>query len=193
MIEGRLINLRPIEDEDAAVFHRWFNDPEVTRFLGAIAFPNVSMADERAFIQRLRGDTSRRNWMIALKDGAPIGTVLVREFNWEARSCEVGIAIGEKEHWSKGYGGEALELMQRLVFDSLNLHKLWLTCAAYNERGLRAYRRIGFVEDGRLRDDRFIEGRYHDTVVMSILDHEWRARQAGSVDQPPIRETQDLR
>ena len=177
MIEGTLINLRPVEDEDAAIFYRWFNDPEVTRFLGGIAFPNVSLADEQAYIQGLRGDTSRRNYMIVLKDGAPIGTVGLRNFNWEARSCEVGLAIGEKQHWSKGYGGETLEIMQRMVFDSLNLHKRWLTCAASNERGLRAYRRVGFREDGRLRDDRFIDGRYYDTVVMSVLDHEYRARQ----------------
>ncbi len=175
MIEGKQINLRPVEDEDAVVFHRWFNDPEVTHFLGANAFPAVSMAQERLFIERLRDDRGRRAFVIALKDGTAIGNCTLRNFDWTARSCEVGIAIGEKQHWGKGYGGEALEMLQEMAFNNLNLHKLWLTCAAYNERGLRAYRRIGFREDGRLRDERFVDGRYHDTVVMSILEHEWRA------------------
>ncbi len=175
MIEGKQIDLRAVEEEDAVVFHRWFNDPEVTHFLGANAFPAVSMAQERLFIERLRDDSGRRAFVIALKDGTPIGNCALRAFDWTARSCEVGIAIGEKQHWGKGYGGEALEMLQAIAFNNLNLHKLWLTCAAYNERGLRAYRRIGFREDGRLRDDRFLDGRYHDTIVMSILEHEWRA------------------
>ncbi len=205
MIEGKQINLRPIEEEDATVFHRWFNDPEVTRFLGGNAFPALSMAQERHFIERLRDDNGRRGFMITLKDGTPIGSCTLRTFDWTARSCEVGIAIGEKQYWGKGYGGEALQILQEMAFNNLNLHKLWLTCAAYNQRGLRAYRRIGFREDGRLRDDRFLDGRYHDTIVMSILEHEWYAASGTaalahaevddtlpSADAPPVTDGQAM-
>jgi RimJ/RimL family protein N-acetyltransferase len=177
MIEGTKINLRAIEEDDAVLFHRWFNDPEVTRFLGANAFPALSLAQEHAWIQSLRDSKSRKNYTIVLKDGTPIGNCDLRKFDWTARSCEVGIAIGEKAYWGQGYGGEALQLLLQIAFDSLNLHKVWLTCAAYNERGLRTYLRLGFAEDGRLRDARFLDGRYHDTVVMSILEDEWRERQ----------------
>ena len=67
-----------------------------------------------------------------------------------------------------------MELLLRIAFDGLNLHKVRLTAAAYNERGLRAYSRVGFREEGRLRDDRWLDGQYHDTVMMSILEAEWR-------------------
>ncbi|HEX6293436.1 MAG TPA: GNAT family protein [Herpetosiphonaceae bacterium] len=174
MIEGSRINLRAREDDDAAAFHRWFNDPEVTRFLGQ-PFPAISMSQQRAFIQSLNDDRSRRAYSIVLKDGTLIGNCELRSFDWTARSCELGIAIGEKDYWGQGYGGEAVALLLRIGFEGLNMHKVWLTCAAYNERGLRTYRRIGFREDGRLRDDRFIDGCYHDTIVMSILVDEWRA------------------
>lgn len=175
MIEGKNINLRAREDEDAEAFHRWFNDPEMMRLLGN-AFPAISMSQQRAVIDQIRGDASRRAYSIVLKDGTLIGNCDIRAFNWTARSCEVGIAIGERECWGKGYGGEAVGLLLQIAFDGLNMHKVWLTCADYNERGLRAYRRIGFREDGRLRDDRWIDGQYHDTIVMSILEAEYRAR-----------------
>ena len=175
MIEGKQINLRPIEEEDTAVFHRWFNDPEVTRFLNANAFPAISMAQERHFVEQLRANAGNHGFVITLKDGTPIGNCTLRSFDWRARSAEVGIALGEKQYWGQGYGGEALQMLQDMAFNSLNLHKLWLGCAAYNERGLRAYRRIGFRDDGRLRDHWFLDGQYHDMVVMSILEHEWRA------------------
>ncbi len=192
MIEGTLIDLRAVEEDDAIVFHRWFNDPQVTRLIGSNAFPALSLAQERAFLQGLRDDQSRRAFSILLKDGTLIGTCMLRNFNWTARSCEVGITIGEQQHWGRRYGGETLQLMQRLVFDELNLHKLWLTCAAYNERGLRAYRRIGFREDGRLRDDRFLDGRYHDTVVMSILEDEWRSLNMQSAEAEPTNGKAEL-
>jgi RimJ/RimL family protein N-acetyltransferase len=176
MIEGKRINLRAREDEDIPIFHRWYNDPEITRFLG-IPFPAISLRQERAITERIDDDPNRRAYSIVLKDATLIGNCEIRAFNWSARSCEVGIVIGEKQYWGQGYGGEALDLLLRIAFDGLNLHKVWLTCAAYNERGLRAYRRIGFREEGRLRDDRFVDGRYHDTVVMSILEHEWREKQ----------------
>ncbi len=175
MIEGKRINLRAREDDDIPIFHRWYNDPEITRFLGD-PFPAISLRQERAISERIDDDPNRRAYSIVLKDGTLIGNCEMNQFNWSARSCAVGIGIGEKQYWGQGYGGEALDLMLSIAFDGLNLHKVWLTCAAYNERGLRAYRRIGFREEGRLRDDRFVDGRYHDTVVMSILEHEWRGK-----------------
>ena len=192
MIQGTLIDLRAVEEDDAIAFHRWFNDPQVTRLIGADPFPALSLAQERAFLQGLRDDQSRRAFSIVLKDGTLIGTCMLRNFDWTARSCEVGITIGEQQHWGKRYGGEALQLMQRLVFDGLNLHKLWLTCAVYNERGLRAYRRIGFREDGRLRDARFLDGRYYDTIVMSILEDEWRAQSAQLTEAEPTNGRAEL-
>ena len=94
------------------------------------------------------------------------------------RSAGVGIVVGEKDQWGKGYGGEAMELMVRVAFDGLNLHRVYLTVADFNERGIRSYRRVGFREEGRWREARFIDGRFCDTVQMSILEHEWRALQS---------------
>lgn len=190
MIEGRSIDFRAVEDEDANTFYNWFNDPEVTRFLH-VPFPTISLAEERAIVERLRDNKDQHTFAIVLKDGALIGTCALRNFNWSARSAEIGIVIGEKAQWGKGYGGDAVDLLLTIAFQSLNLHKVWLTCATYNERGLRAYSRLGFREDGRMRDDRFMDGRYHDTVVMSILEDEWRNRRAEpatAAEQPAAQE-----
>lgn len=174
MIEGPTVNLRAIEDEDAELLHRWFNDREVTRFL-SIPFPAFSLAEERAILQSQRQDGDN-HYAILLKDGSLIGVGMLRGFNHTARSCELVIAIGDKRYWGQGYGSAAVELLLRVAFDGLNQHKVWLTCIAFNERGLRAYRRLGFREEGRLRDNRFIDGRYEDTITMGMLEDEWRQR-----------------
>lgn len=179
MIEGTLINLRALEPDDAPLFYRWFNDAEVMRLSGGEAFPAFSMAAEESFIQDAQNDKTTRHYTITLKDGTPIGNCSLRNFDHRARSCELAITIGNKAYWGQGYGGETLELLLRIAFDSLNMHKVWLGCFDFNERGLRAYRRVGFVEEGQLRDEKYIDGRYHTLVLMAILEDEWRAKQHG--------------
>jgi len=181
VIEGNRVMLRAVEENDSIAFHRWFNDPEVTRFLG-VPFPALSLAQKRRLIESLRDDNSRSVYTILLKNATPIGICELREFDTKVRSCELAITIGEKQYWGQRYGGEAVELLLQIAFQGFNMHKVWLTCAAYNERGLRAYTRIGFREEGRLRDARFIDGCYHDTVVMSILEEEWRHKQQATTD-----------
>ncbi len=83
----------------------------------------------------------------------------------------------DKAYWGQGYGGEAVELLLRIAFNGFNLHKVWLGCFDFNECGLRTYRRVGFVEEGRLRDEKYVDGRYHDLILMAMLEDEWRERQ----------------
>jgi RimJ/RimL family protein N-acetyltransferase len=83
----------------------------------------------------------------------------------------------DKAYWGQGYGGEAVELLLRIAFNGFNLHKVWPGCFDFNERGLRTYRRVGFVEEGRLRDEKYVDGRYHDLILMAMLEDEWRERQ----------------
>ena len=177
MIEGVKINLRAIEDDDAELFHRWFNDEDVAYFSGGNRFPAPSLAQERAYVQSVQDDKNARHYTITLKDGTAIGNCALRSIDWIARSSELGITIGEKAYWGQGYGGEAIELLLRIAFDGLNLHKVWLGCFDFNERGLRAYRRMGFVQEGRLRDEKYVDGRYHDLILMAILEDDWRERQ----------------
>lgn len=174
MIRGSRVHLRAIERADLPAFHRWFNDPDVTRFLG-IPFPALSFEDEERFFENLRGNSSRRAYAIVVAEGDRlIGNCELRGLRVGGYDAELGIAIGEKTAWGMGYGSEAVELLLRVGFDGLRLHRIWLTVAEYNERGIAAYTKCGFQIEGRLREDRFIDGRWHDTVIMGILEQEWR-------------------
>ncbi|HQE20210.1 MAG TPA: GNAT family protein, partial [Aggregatilineales bacterium] len=78
----------------------------------------------------------------------------------------------------RGYGSDAVCVLLRFGFDELNLHRIELGVFDSNQRGIRAYEKAGFVEEGRRREVLWREGRYHDMILMSILEDEWRARQA---------------
>ena len=91
-------------------------------------------------------------------------------------SAEVGIFIGVKSEWSKGYGAEALGLLLDYGFRQLNLHSIWLRAFAFNARGLACYRKLGFRECGRRHESHYINGAWQDDVMMELLRADWEAQ-----------------
>lgn len=85
--------------------------------------------------------------------------------------------IGRKNLLGQGYGREALSLLQKFAFETLNLNRLELEVYDFNERGRRCYASCGFKEEGRLRQKMFKNGKYCDVIVMSVLAEEYRANQ----------------
>ena len=173
MIGGKLVNLRAREMSDRDRMARWVNDREVTRYLGA-RYP-WSLEAEEAF---LRNSTSKPmafgdvSFAIETKDGEHIGSAGLHRASPENRDAELGIMIGEKAYWSKGYGSDAVAAVVRFAFEEMNLHRVELHVYDFNLRGQAAYRKCGFIEEGRMRDAHFAEGRFHDVVVMAVLRDE---------------------
>ena len=181
MIEGKLVNLRAREMTDADRMTRWINDREVTRFMGA-RYP-WSAAAEEAF---LRGTTSAPmafgdvSFAIETKDGVHIGSCGLHRASPESRHAELGIMIGEKAYWSKGYGTDAMLTFLRFAFDEMNLNRVDLTVNADNPRAIACYRKCGFVEEVRMRQARYSGGVYSDQFVMGVLREEFRASHAAA-------------
>jgi RimJ/RimL family protein N-acetyltransferase len=93
----------------------------------------------------------------------------------------VGIAIGERDFWSKGYGTDAMELITQYGFLELNLHRLSLGVHAYNHRAVRCYEKVGYRIEGTVRGDTYREGRRTDGLFMGILRREWLAMQGAAL------------
>ena len=85
----------------------------------------------------------------------------------------VGLGIGEREFWSKGYGSDMMRLCQQFVFTELGIERLSLALHSYNARALRSYEKCGFRLEGRTRQDVLKEGERSDTLWMGILREEW--------------------
>ena len=89
-------------------------------------------------------------------------------------NLELGIQIGDREYWGRGYGRDAVRLLLNYGFHYLGARRIWLTTNAKNERVIRSFAAVGFVEEGRPRKVVWIDGEYTDLVNMSILVEEWR-------------------
>ena len=181
MISGKRIALRPWQRDDIDAFMRWFNDPEVTQYL-AIPYPCVTREAEEAFYEKAAKEP-HHYCIVTQPQGRLIGNCAFHDLDLTHRSAEVGIVIGEKDAWNQGYGREALAMMLEIGFQGLGLHRIQLQYGAFNQRGEACYRAAGFREEGRRRDAWFVSGAYHDLVLMSMLDDEYRS---SARQKPPL-------
>ena len=180
MLRGEKVLLRPVKRSDISLFLKWYNDPEVTQYL-EMYLPMTEMGEEKWIediagaransaavfvIEAVSGDTTR-----------PIGSIALDKISARDRGASLGIAIGEKDHWEKGYGTEAARLIIKYGFEQLNLHRISSMVFSFNERSQRMHRKVGFIEEGRRRESTFKNGRYWDLVEFGLLDTEWKAGQ----------------
>ncbi|MGH7925328.1 MAG: GNAT family N-acetyltransferase [Candidatus Binatus sp.] len=176
-MEGKLVRLRAYEKSDVDAVMKWVNDEEVTDLLGAemMVYPVSSIAEEN-FIESVTAPSDKQKHFVieTLAERKYIGGISFNIIDWRNRAAAVGIAIGDKSLWGKGYGTDAMLVLMRMAFDKMNLHRLRLHVFDYNTRAIASYEKCGFKREGVLREDHFARGKYHDTIVMGILEGEYR-------------------
>jgi len=170
-IIGERIYLSPMNTDDAEIYVKWLSDYDVTNFLNSHARV-LSLNAERKWLEENSGGPQFA--IVLLENDTLIGNIGLHNVDQLHRNAEVGLFIGERENRGKGYGTEAMHLILDFGFNTLNLHNIMLKCHADNEAGLKSYKKVGFREFGRRREDCFKGGRYVDTVFMDILNTEFR-------------------
>jgi RimJ/RimL family protein N-acetyltransferase len=164
--EGSLIRLRAFEEDDIPEANALVWDPEVSQHLAG-AWPEP-IAGTREFWERARVTTDSGIFAIETLAGEFVGLCGLDHVSDRSRSAELGIWIG-KPYWDKGYGTDAVRTLCRFTFREMNLQRMHLRVYETNPRGRRAYEKVGFKEEGRLRRSHFVDGRYVDVVVMGLL------------------------
>lgn len=177
MILGQRVRLRPVEKDDLARYVKWFSDPELRSYI-EMHLPLGQVQEERWF-ERNVGAGSEQAWAIDAQplDGvgpyAHIGSCGYHDIDWRNRVGEVGIVIGARDYWGKGYGTDAMQTLVAWGFYTLNLNRVQLRVFADNERGIRSYQKVGFQIEGRLRQGNFYHGTYRDVLYMGVLREDW--------------------
>ena len=171
-LESERIYLRPVEISDATEeYVGWLNDPEVNRFLES-RFVIHTLEGVRSYVKRVGKD--QNNVFLAIirkEDGKHIGNIKLGSIDWYHKVGDIGILIGDKKSWGKGYATEAIRALESYAFGTLNLHKL--TAGAYenNVGSIKAFLKLGFFEEGRRREQVFFQGDYLDTVLLAKINN----------------------
>jgi RimJ/RimL family protein N-acetyltransferase len=112
-----------------------------------------------------------------IEDDRLIGFVGLFAIKWNHGEAWLGIGLGERAYWGRGYGTDAVRLILCYAFDELNLHRVSLDVFEYNQRAIRAYEKAGFTIEGRARGEVLRQGRRWDVITMGILREEWQRLQ----------------
>lgn len=178
MLRGERVWLRAAERSDIPIFVRWLNDAETSSYLSLRA-PLSEPLEEGWFNRMLetQGKDAYHFVICRLDDDAPIGTIGLFHIDGTNGSAGIGISIGERALWSKGYGTDAMFALLDFGFGELRLERMWLEVYDFNARGRRSYEKCGFVLEGTQRQAIFRRGQHHDVQLMAILRDEWAAQQ----------------
>jgi RimJ/RimL family protein N-acetyltransferase len=195
MIRGREVLLRPVEESDYPLIHRWMNHPEVWRNMDyEVPF---SLLDVKEDIERSRKEGHPFTILVGDR---PIGRIGLNQFRRRDRICSLYMYIGEPDYLGRGHAQDATMTLLAYAFDRWDLNQVELWSLADNNRAIGMYERCGFVQEGRLRDRSFKEGHWVDHVVMSVNREEfaraherWGARRTAGLGETPGIVTQDSR
>lgn len=174
-LETRRLLLRPMCLADAGdMFRNWTGDAEAARYVSWE--PHASEADSRAYLEGVVAGYSQPNyynWGIVFEETL-IGSVGVARMSEADLNCEAGYCLGRR-WWGRGIATEALRALVDFLFAQVNFHRVAAVHDPDNPASGRVMQKAGMVREGVLRQQRFLKGRFVDTVVYSILRDEWEA------------------
>jgi len=175
VLNGRLVSLRPFVPEDAPAAHRIVGDSRVTN---SLSFDEKSEEETQGMISGIISRATEENrteyYLAVDRTGDLIGFCrLGRE---GVRAGQIGYAIRADE-WGKGYATDAVETIVRFSIETLGLHRVTAAIGPENIASITIVRKLGFQYEGTLRDHVFTNGAWRNSLLYSIIDHEWQARE----------------
>ncbi len=179
-LDNARVELTTLHWENLHKHFQWNNDPELNHLDSDCPYEKETLhAFKRRFenmIDHPMPDT--RDFEICAEDGNVIGVAYVEGINHYNRNCNIGITIGDRNYWGKGYGRAAIRKLLRYCFDELAMHRVGTETFEYNEAWRKLIEWAGFQKEGATRDYLFRDGRFWDKHIYSILEGEYRSHRA---------------
>lgn len=162
------VELRTVEPADAEFLRRVVNDPQVRHSLGTVE--PVNGPQEQEWIESIgeSGDTK----LLICVDGEAVGSITLREPNEVWGVAEIGYML-DPDAWNNGYATDAVGGICRIAFDERRLNKVYAIVYAQNDGSRRVLEKVGFTEEGFLRQEGFVDGEHVDVFRYGLLAEEF--------------------
>lgn len=173
--KGKKIKLRPVQVADRERSIIWRNDPEIRDMALSYRYPVTDLMEDSWYQRVLSGNDKTKVYFAIenLNDGKHIGFINLYNIDYIADNAYFGIVIGEKSEQCKGKAVEAMHICFLFAFKELNLRKINLEVISNNRRAIEIYHLFGFHDEGVLKQQIYINGRYLDKIVMGIFRSEY--------------------
>ena len=164
--------LRAIEEEDAQILMDLINDPEIENAVYGWSYP-VSLSAQKKWIVNLRNDSTVR-YAIEF-ERKMVGVAIISLIDMKNRTANMNIKL-LKSARGKGVATRTVNLLMQYCFEELNLHCLTANVIERNSDSRKLWEKLGFQQDGVLRDRVYKNGKYHNAIAYSLLKEEYYAR-----------------
>jgi len=161
MIFGEKVFLRKLNQKDKRQIKKWGKDTEVARFTEIYETPKRKL---KTIVFGIYNKLSQEL----------IGDITVSSIDSKNHCAEIGITIGNKNYWGKGFCTDSVKAVIEYCFNKLKLNKIYLDVWENNKRAIGCYLKRGFRKDGLLREHVFKDKKYHNKIIMSLLKKEWK-------------------
>lgn len=170
-ISGGRVRLRTLLPEDAHLVMQWANDPEVVSnfsfFRGGVSVDRIT-----DYI-RARHESSTDLLLAVFADTDYLGNIGLHEIDRSNDTARLGIILGNRNYWGKGYATETIKVLLGYAFTEGRIHKVYLNVFTTNTRGIKVYERVGFQREGLLRAEYRLDGTYRDLIRYGLLAEEF--------------------
>lgn len=181
------VHLRPLREDDVDDILQWVNDPAIVGNIAAFSGEPFTREQELAYVRGILSSSSDVAYSVFDDDDIYVGQVGVHQIHGRSRVGRLGCIVSSKDRMGQGIGSAAIAQMLDVAFADdgqdlgdgrvgLGLHKVWLMIFSHNDRSHRTYKRLGFIEEGVLREEYFHDDGWHDMIRMSLLAREWLGR-----------------
>jgi hypothetical protein len=175
LIKGEKVGLRAIEKEDLILLRDWRNIVEFRKNFREVR--ELSLADQESWFTSLQ-DSKHINYMfmiVDLKTDKPIGAAGLLYINLIIRSADFSFYIGDQNKYigDDGIANESAQLLINYGFNNLNLNKIWMELYEFDSQKINFFKNnFSFKQDGLLRDNCFEEGKYWNSLILSLLKND---------------------
>ncbi len=168
-VQGTRIYLKLLSYHDVnKKYLGWMNDPEINQYLES-RFNKHTIESLTEFVDKMNADSDIYFFAICLNHSDEhIGNIKLGPINQQHRRADVGILIGEKQYWGKGFASESICILTRFAFEQLGLNKLTAGCYAENAGSARAFEKCGWFREGLRKNHSILKGKPHDCILLGI-------------------------
>lgn len=162
--------MQPLKLNDVNHIITWVNDPEVVKNLQHFN-KKFTLKDETGYVNKIL--KSKNDFVFSFFDNKTkeyIGQGGIHQISWDNKLGRLSIIV-KREHWNKGHAKEILPILVNYAFKKLKLHKVWLMHWKENKKASHLYKKIGFKNEGILKDEYYWHNKYHDMVRIAIVNH----------------------
>ncbi len=174
--------IRDFTMDDVESFSALAADPEVTRFL---YWGPYNTTQTRQFVRKavsLSEPSPRRKYLLVIEDRQKelLGYIHLNIKSFINAEAEITYCL-QKKYWGQGLGSEAVRAVLKYSFEKLHLHRVFARIDEENVKSAALLKKNGFVYEGKLRQDAFMKGQWRDSLIFSVLSHEFLSDQEKSV------------